>query len=86
MKNKLFVGNLSYNLTETTLEELFAESGKVVSVAIPTNRETGRKRGFAFVEMSSQAEAEAAIESLNGKDIDGRQIVVNASKPKEKAY
>lgn len=86
MKNKLFVGNLSYNLTETNLEELFAESGKVVSVAIPTDRESGRKRGFAFVEMSTQAEAEAAIESLNGKDVDGRQIVVNTSKPKEKAY
>ncbi len=86
MKNKLFVGNLSYNLDEASLEELFAESGKVVSVAIPTDRDSGRKRGFAFVEMGSQAEAEAAIASLNGKDVDGRQIVVNASKPKEKAY
>jgi len=86
MKNKLFVGNLSYNLDEANLEELFAESGKVVSVAIPTDRDSGRKRGFAFVEMGSQAEAEAAIASLNGKDVDGRQIVVNASKPKEKAY
>lgn len=86
MKNKLFVGNLSYNLDEASLEELFAESGKVVSVAIPTDRDSGRKRGFAFVGMGSQAEAEAAIASLNGKDVDGRQIVVNASKPKEKAY
>lgn len=86
MKNKLFVGNLSYNLTETDLEELFAQSGKVVSVAIPNDRESGRKRGFAFVEMGNQAEAEGAIQSLNGKDVDGRQIVVNASKPREKAY
>ena len=86
MKNKLFVGNLSYNLTETNLEALFAESGTVVSVAIPTDRETGRKRGFAFIEMSTAAEAEAAIESLNGKDVDGRAIVVNESKPKAKVY
>ncbi|CAN5139667.1 RNA-binding protein [soil metagenome] len=86
MKNKLFVGNLSYNLSENDLETLFAESGTVVSVAIPNDRETGRKRGFAFIEMSSEPEAEAAIENLNGKEVDGRAIVVSASKPKAKAY
>ncbi len=82
MKTKLFVGNLSYNLDEAGVEELFAQSGKVVSVAIPTDRDTGRKRGFAFVEMGTEAEAEAAIRNLNGQNIDGRQLVVNPSKPK----
>ncbi|MBI4532365.1 MAG: RNA-binding protein [Candidatus Melainabacteria bacterium] len=82
MKTKLFVGNLSYNLDEAGVEELFAQSGKVVSVAIPTDRDTGRKRGFAFVEMGTEAEAEAAIRNLNGHNVDGRQLVVNPSKPK----
>jgi cold-inducible RNA-binding protein len=84
MKTKLFVGNLSFNLNESNLEQLFAQSGRVVSVAIPTDRDSGRKRGFAFVEMETEAEAEAAIKSLNGQDVDGRQIVVNASRPKER--
>ncbi|MBS1990696.1 MAG: RNA-binding protein [Cyanobacteria bacterium REEB67] len=86
MNTKLFVGNLSYNLTEANLEELFAKSGKVVSVAIPTDRDSGKKRGFAFVEMGTQAEAEAAIDSLNGQTVDGRQLVVNASRPKTRSY
>lgn len=82
MNNKLFVGNIPFSLNETGLEEIFAPSGKVLSVTIPTDRDTGRKRGFAFVEMETQAEAEAAIRSLNGQTVDGRQIVVNASRPK----
>jgi RNA recognition motif-containing protein len=86
MNTKLFVGNLSYNLTEANLEELFAKSGKVVSVAIPTDRESGKKRGFAFVEMGTQAEAEAAIDSLHGQTVDGRQLVVNPSRPKTRSY
>jgi cold-inducible RNA-binding protein len=86
MNSKLFVGNLSFNLTEGTLEELFAQHGKVVSVAIPTDRETGRKRGFAFVEMGTEAEAEAAIQNLNGKDVDGRQLAVNQAKPKARSF
>jgi RNA recognition motif-containing protein len=86
MNTKLFVGNLSFNVAETALEDLFAQHGKVVSVAIPTDRDTGRKRGFAFVEMGSEAEAEAAMQSLNGKDLDGRQLAVNPSKPKTKSY
>jgi len=84
MNNKLFVGNLSFKLTETDLETLFAQAGQVVSVSIPTDRETGRKRGFAFVEMSSQAEAENAVRMFNGQTVQDRQIVVNPSKPKEK--
>lgn len=86
MSTKLFVGNLSFKLTETDMEDLFAQHGKVISVAIPTDRDTGRKRGFAFVEMETETEAEAAIQSLNGKDVDGRQIAVNLSKPKVRAY
>ncbi len=85
MNTKLFVGNLSFKLTEADLEELFAQSGKVVSVVIPTDRETGRKRGFAFVQMETQAEAEAAVKNLNGQTVEGRQLVVNPSKPKENA-
>lgn len=82
MNTKLFVGNIPFSLSEPQLEELFSAHGKVVQVTIPTDRDTGRKRGFAFVEMGTQAEAEAAIRSLNGQTVDGRQIVVNASRPK----
>ncbi len=84
MNTKLFVGNLSFKLTESDLETLFSQAGQVVSVSIPTDRETGRKRGFAFVEMSSQAEAENAVRLLNGQTVEDRQLKVNPSKPKEK--
>jgi len=84
MNNKLFVGNLSFKLAEPELEELFAQYGTVVSCSIPTDRDSGRKRGFAFIEMSSQAEAEAAIQGLNGRDVDGRQLSVSVSQPKPK--
>jgi RNA recognition motif-containing protein len=83
MNTKLFVGNLSFKLNESDLEELFAQSGKVISVVIPTDRQTGRKRGFAFVEMENQEGAEAAVKNLHGQTVDGRQLVVNPSKPKE---
>jgi len=86
MNTKLYVGNLPFNLEESQLEEMFAQSGTVVSVAMPTDRETGRKRGFAFVEMETQAEAEAAIKALNGQAIEGRRIVVNPSRPKRKGW
>lgn len=86
MTIKLFVGNLSFNVNEEKLEQLFAQHGKVVSVAIPTDRDTGRKRGFAFVEMETQAEADAAIQSMNGQDVDGRQLAVNPSRPKTRSY
>lgn len=82
MNNKLFVGNIPFSISESGLEELFSPSGKVVSVTIPTDRESGRKRGFAFVEMGTQAEAEEAIRAMNGQTVEGRQIVVNASRPK----
>lgn len=85
MNKKLFVGNIPFSLSETSLSELFSQAGTVVSVSIPVDRETGRKRGFAFVEMGSQAEAETAIRDLNGHTVEGRQIVVNASRPKSPA-
>jgi cold-inducible RNA-binding protein len=84
MNNKLFVGNLSFKLSEQELESLFGEYGTVQSCSIPTDRDTGRKRGFAFVEMASQAEAEAAIKALNGRDVDGRPMAVSVSQPKPK--
>lgn len=84
MNNKLFVGNLSFKTTQDQLQELFAEQGAVVSVAIPQDRETGRPRGFAFVEMANQADAEAAIKALNGRNVDGRDIAVTISQPKPK--
>jgi cold-inducible RNA-binding protein len=84
MTTKLFVGNIPFKLTEEDLERLFSESGKVVSVSMPLDRDTGRKRGFAFVEMGSEAEAEKAVEQLNGSNVDGRDLVVNPSKPRER--
>lgn len=84
MNNKLFVGNLSFKLSEQDLESLFGQYGTVTSCSIPTDRDTGRKRGFAFIEMSSQSEAEAAIKGLNGQDCDGRQLSVSISQPKPK--
>ena len=86
MNTKLYVGNLPFSLGEEALEELFAESGKVKSVSMPTDRETGRKRGFAFVEMETQEAAEAAMKALDGQSVDGRQIVVNPSRPKTKSW
>lgn len=85
MSSKLFVGNLSFKLGEADLKSMFEQYGTVVSCSIPVDRESGRKRGFAFVEMSSPDEAEAAIKGLNGKDCEGRQIAVNVSQPKPKS-
>ncbi len=84
MNNKLFVGNLSFKLSDAELQEMFEQYGTVLSCSIPTDRDTGRKRGFAFIEMSTQAEAEAAIRALNNKDVDGRQMAVSVSQPKPK--
>lgn len=80
--NKLFVGNLSFKLNEADVKDLFAAHGNVVSVSMPTDSATGKKRGFAFVEMGSQEEAEAAIKALNGQTVETRQITVSVSRPK----
>jgi cold-inducible RNA-binding protein len=84
MSTKLYVGNLSFNTTNSELEQMFGEAGTVQSANIIEDRETGRSRGFAFVEMSSSEEANAAIAALNGKEIDGRALKVNEAKPQEK--
>jgi len=79
---KLYVGNLSFEITEDELAAEFGAYGKVESVAIPSDRISGRPRGFAFVEMASKSEAETAIEELNGKSLRDRTIVVNESRPR----
>jgi len=81
---KLYVGNLSFNTSASDLQNLFGELGTVESANLIEDRETGRSRGFAFVEMSSQAEGENAIAQLNGKEVDGRELKVNEAKPQEK--
>lgn len=77
MGRRLFVGNLSYNTTEMTLRDAFGQIGTVADAKIVMDRDTGRPRGFAFVEMSSDQEAAQAIEQLNGRELDGRAIAVN---------
>lgn len=83
MGRKLYVGNLSYDTTNETLGQLFAGHGKVESAEVIMDRMTGRAKGFGFVEMSSDQEAQAAIAALNGQQVDGRAIVVNEARPKE---
>lgn len=79
----IYVGNLSFQATEEDLREVFAEYGEVSRISLPTDRETGRKRGFAFVEMSSEAQEDAAITELDGAEWLGREIRVNKAKPRE---
>lgn len=83
MSTKLFVGSLAWATNEGTLREAFEKAGTVVSAKIPTERDSGRSRGFGFVEMASEEEAQAAIEMWNGKELDGRNIVVNEARPQE---
>ena len=83
MSTKLYVGNLSFNTTSQDLETMFGESGTVQSTSLIEDRETGRSRGFGFVEMSSASEAQAAISALDGKEVDGRSLKVNEAKPRE---
>jgi cold-inducible RNA-binding protein len=81
MSQKLYVGNLSFQTTEDTLRTLFTEYGQIESVNLITDRYTGRSRGFAFVEMSTEQEAEEAISNLSGKQVDDREIRVEKAKP-----
>jgi RNA recognition motif-containing protein len=81
--NNVFVGNLSYETTRDRLLALFAPHGQVMSVNVITDRATGRPRGFAFVEMTTEAAASAAIEALNGQEVDGRKLTVDTAKPRE---
>jgi RNA recognition motif-containing protein len=80
---KLYVGNLSFNTTNQDLEELFGQAGTVQSANVVEDRDTGRSRGFGFVEMSSKEEGNAAIEQFNGQELDGRELKVNEAKPRE---
>ena len=80
----IYVGNLSYSLSESELRDAFADFGEVSSVKVLMDRETGRSRGFGFVEMPNQSEAEAAIAQLNGKEVGGRALRVNEARPKER--
>lgn len=83
MGNKLYVGNLTYNVNESDLEALFSQFGTVQSAQIIVDRDTNRSKGFAFVEMGSDAEAQAAIQGLDGHDHGGRNLTVNEAKPRE---
>ncbi len=83
MAKKLFVGGLSYNTSEDSLKELFSQAGTVETASIITDKFSGRSKGFGFVEMSSDQEAQKAVEMLNGKEIDGRSITVNEARPQE---
>ena len=80
----IYVGNLSYGMSENELRDAFSAYGEVSSVKILMDRETGRSRGFGFVEMPNQKEAEAAVAQLNGKDLDGRALRVNEARPRER--
>ena len=83
MSNKLFVGNISFNTTENDLHDAFAAHGTVTEANLMMDRTTGRPRGFGFVTMASPAEAEKAIEAMNGKELDGRALTVNVARPRE---
>lgn len=83
MGKKLYVGNLSYRVNSSDLEQLFTPYGTVESAEVITDRETGRSKGFGFVEMSSDAEAQAAIDALHDQESDGRRLTVNEARPRE---
>lgn len=83
MGNKLYVGNLAYSVRDESLQEAFAPFGTVISAKVMMDRETGRSKGFGFVEMSTDDEAQAAINGMNGQALDGRAIVVNVARPRE---
>lgn len=84
MSNKLYVGGLPYSVTEGQLQEIFQAHGTVESARVITDKLSGRSRGFGFVEMSSQGEAQKAIDALNGTQLEGRTLVVNEARPQEK--
>jgi RNA recognition motif-containing protein len=82
MGKKLYVGNLTYDVTDSALEQLFAAHGTVLSAQVVLDPDTGRSKGFAFVEMGSDQEAQAAIQALNGRQVDGRGLTVREPRPK----
>jgi|SRR5271157_441039 RNA recognition motif-containing protein len=82
MGNKLYVGNLPYSVSDSSLQEMFAGFGTVASAKVITDRDSGRSKGFGFVEMGSDQEAQAAIAAMNGKELEGRALTVNEARPK----
>ena len=86
MSMKLYVGNLSFDTSSEQLQTLFAEAGTVESASVIEDRETGRSRGFGFIEMATKEEGAAAIDKFNGHDLSGRALKVNAAKPRENRY
>lgn len=86
MNKKLYVGSLSYETTEDTLKDLFSQVGTVESAVVIVDRISGRSKGFGFVEMSTEKEAEEAIKKLNGKELDGRTITVNEARPMKERF
>ncbi|HSF84954.1 MAG TPA: RNA-binding protein [Acidimicrobiia bacterium] len=84
MSSNIYVGNLTFNTTSDDLERLFAQHGEVTKAQVITDRDTGRSRGFGFVEMASSDEAKTAIEALNGKNVDGRDLTVNVAKERSR--
>ncbi len=84
MGNKLYIGNLPYSANQQTLQDTFGKCGTVDSVKLIMDRQTGQSKGFGFVEMSSNAEAQKAIQEINGSSIDGHEVKVNEAKPQEK--
>ena len=83
MNKKLFVGSLPWGVDDAQLAQMFSQAGTVVSAQVVKDRDTGRSRGFGFVEMSTEEEAQNAVNNLNGTDVDGRKIVVNIARPRE---
>lgn len=83
MATKLFIGSLAWATTDDSLKDFFSQVGNVVSASVIVDRETNRSKGFGFVEMGSEEEAKAAVEQLDGKELDGRAIVVNEARPRE---
>jgi len=83
MGKKLYVGNLTYGVTDSDLEQMFAAHGTVESAQVIMDRDTGRSKGFGFVEMKTEQEAQAAIAAMNGKEVEGRALTVNEAKPRE---
>jgi RNA recognition motif-containing protein len=83
MNNKLYVGNLAYSVRDETLQQAFGRFGTVSSAKVMMDRETGRSKGFGFVEMSNDAEAQSAINGMNGQALEGRPVVVNVARPRE---
>lgn len=82
MATNLYVGNLDYAITDDQLKQIFEEAGAVVSATVITDRQSGRSKGFGFVEMASEEEAKKAIETINGKDFQGRSMIVNEARPR----